>query len=353
MAFEDADYLSWYVPRVRGAHDAINLHSSGVPPLDFDGLTPTGGNAWALAPAFEEALASWLGHPCAELVYVPGATGGTLLALLTFARPGAGFLVEEPIYEPMRRQAERLGPVARLPRSAANRWELDLETAARQITDETAAVLITEPHNPSGVFAPREQVLALAELAARRGAILLINEVYRGWSDRPSYHGTAENVVVVSSLSKLFGAYAARLGWLSGSPDRVQRLRTGLLNYSMPAAPSAGLGLAMLERADDLVAEARRRAALVEPVDAWVRETPGVSWWRPDGAGYGCVALPEGIDDHAFVERLQTERGVLVIPGSLWEVPGSLRLSWLQTDRPDLERGLEQLASALAEEQRG
>jgi aspartate/methionine/tyrosine aminotransferase len=53
-------------------------------------------------------------------------------------------------------------------------------------------------------------------------------------------------------------------------------------------------------------------------------------------------------DDVAFAEALHDDRGVLVVPGTHFEVPGSLRLSWLQAgDR--LEEGLSILAQALAD----
>ena len=39
--------------------------------------------------------------------------------------------------------------------------ELDLKRAEEVIDDETGVVLITEPHNPSGVFSSRESVKEL------------------------------------------------------------------------------------------------------------------------------------------------------------------------------------------------
>jgi aspartate/methionine/tyrosine aminotransferase len=57
--------------------------------------------------------------------------------------------------------------------------------------------------------------------------------------------------------------------------------------------------------------------------------------------------LPEGTDDLALAERLHVEHGVLVVPGCLFEAPGTLRVSWLQAgDR--LEEGLARLADEVA-----
>ena len=334
MSFDQDRYLAWYLPRFRGtAPPPINFHASGVPALlPADLPPPAGGDPWTLPARFEEALAAWLDIPAGEVLFTPGATGGNLLATLALARRGAEVLVEAPIYEPMRLQAARAGPIRRLRRRAEDGWALPGD-AADSVTEDTGLVVITEPHNPSGRFSPRAAVEALAAAAGRVGATLLINEVYRGYSDRPSYHGLAPNVVVVSSLSKLLGAYWARLGWLSGSPQVIERLRWAHLNMGMASSPSAGVGLAVLQRADTLREEARRRASEpVSVVDTFVRGCPGLAWSPPEGPGFGCVSLPPGTDDMALAERLLREEGVLVIPGTLFEAPGTLRLSWLMAE---------------------
>ena len=332
MRFDRDRYLEWYLPRFRETSPPpINLHASGVQALTPEALPPPAtGDPWSLPGRFEEALAAWLELPAEEVLFTPGATGGNLLAALALAGPGAEVLVEAPIYEPMFLHAARIGPFRRLHRTGSEGWTLPGD-AADAVREGTGLVIITEPHNPSGRFSPRATVEALAQAAARVGAYLLINEVYRDFSDRPSYHGLGPNVVVVSSLSKLLGAYWARLGWLSAAPEVIERLRWAHLNLGMPASPAAATGLAVLARADGLRDAARRTAQTFLPlVDAWVRETPGVSWSPPQGPGFGCLELPPGTDDMAVAETLLRQEGVLVIPGTLFEAPGTLRIAWLQ-----------------------
>jgi hypothetical protein len=342
-------YLEWYLPRLHRDDHPINLHASGVRAFDLDTLARPEGDPWSMATGFEAALARHLALDPAEVIFTPGATGGTLLALLTLGRPAAGTLVEQPIYEPMLRQAERLGPVFRLPRRPATGYRLDLETAERRLHEGASVVLITEPHNPSGVLSPRADVEALARLAARHQAWLVVNEVYRGFTTAPSLHGLANNVVVVSSLSKLCGAYLARLGWLSGSATLIRSLRVAHCNLGMAAGPTGAVGIALVPHLAALTDEARQRSATsVDRVDRWVQETQGVQWTRPDGPGFGCVRLPPGVDDVALAETLHDQHGVLVVPGSLWECPGSLRVSWLQASAAELDQGLDRIASVLA-----
>ncbi len=340
MTFTDNEYLKWYMPRMR-RDDTINLHSSGVEALSAEKAPPAAGDPWTMTARFEAALAKWLEIPAGELLFVPGATGGTVLALLSLVPRGQALVVEEPIYEPMRRQAERLGPVKRFSRRFEDGWRLPVGEIEELLGDDTGAVLITEPSNPSGTFADREDILHIADLAAKRGAFVLINEVYRGFTQAPSYHLCRDNIAVISSLSKLFGAYWARLGWLSAGADIVAKLRLAHLNLGMPSQPSAAVGASIMERAVELRASAIEKArGGLDTVDAWVRATPHLSWSRPQGPGFGAVMLPEPHqDDLRFAERLHEDFGVLVIPGCLFEAPGCIRISWLQSGTK-LEEGL-------------
>jgi len=347
MAFQSNRYLTWYIATTSRS-TSINLFASGVHALDPADLDVPRVDPSGAARLFEEGLARWLSIPADEVLFTPGATGGTLLALLALAEPGDEILVEAPVYEPMLRQALRLGTVKRFSRLPSNGWRLPVDEVLRQMTDRTRLVMITEPSNPSGTFLPRDQVLSLADAVGRRGGRLLVNEVYRLFTDAPSYHLAAESIVVVSSLSKLLGPYWARLGWLSASESLVSGLRIGHWNMGMPTAPAAAAGLAVLSRADDLRSRAMEISASgLDVVDRWVSSTPGLSWTRPQGTGFGCVHLPESVDDLGLCEVLDSEHGVLPVPGTFFGVPGSIRLSWLQAgDR--LEEGLSRVARGLA-----
>ena len=348
MSFEQANYLQWYIPRMTSGKDPIDLHSSGVAWLDPGGIEPAAGAHWTMVPRFDEGLAAWLGVRSDEVCFTPGATGGTLLALLAFAPRGSELIVESPIYEPMRRQAERLNPLRRFARRREQGWKIPLDEIAGMMNRSTSVVMITEPSNPSGTFCDRSEILALAEMAERNGAILLINEVYRCFADRPSFHGEAENIVVVSSFSKLFGTYGLRLGWLSGPVGLMQRARGAHMNMGMACQPAAACGITLLENAGEMSARALHLSASgVDAVEKLVTSTPGIDWTKPMGPGFACVSLPDHLhDDIEFAERLLNDFGVLVVPGTYFEVPGTVRLSWLQSGER-LDEGLGRVAEAL------
>ena len=342
-------YLEWFLPRMRGGEGGISLAASGVPAVGPEFLpADSTADPWSAGPLFEETLASWLGLQPAEVLFAPGATGGSLLALLALVSPGEEVIVEMPVYEPMLRQAERLGPMHRFNRRFDESWRLPLERILPLINDRTGAIMITEPGNPSGTCAEREDVLQLAEIAGRAGAVLLVNEVYRGFGGQDTFHGAADNIVVVSSLSKFFGTYWARVGWLSATPEKVATLRVAHMNFGIGTAPGAMVGSAVMRKADWFVKRARELASSgVDTVDGWVEQTEGVSWLRPEGPGFGAVRLPKGVDDVAFAEHLHDHCGVLVVPGTFFFAQGTLRIAWLSSEGR-LEEGLEVVGGELS-----
>ena len=252
------------------------------------------------------------------------------------------------MYEPMVRQAYRLNDVVRLQRRFADGWRLPLDQARKLINHDTRIVMLCEPCNPPGIYSAHEDILELAHMAERKGAYLLINEVYRGFSDQPSLHDAAENIVIVSSLSKLLGAYQYRLGWLSARPSVAARLREAHHNMGIPTAPAAAFGLKVMEKVEGIQRSAVAAAAAGLPVvDRWVQSTPGLDWIPSEGPGFGSVELPAGVDDLAFAERLHDEHGVFLVAGSLFELPGTLRIAWQQSGER-LPEGLDIVARVLA-----
>jgi aspartate/methionine/tyrosine aminotransferase len=121
------------------------------------------------------------------------------------------------------------------------------------------------------------------------------------------------------------------------------------MNMGMATHPAAAYGIGVLEKAGKLRTQATHlSAAGIDAVEKWVGSTPGIDWTKPMGPGFACVSLPDAVrDDIGFAERLHNDYGVLVIPGAYFEVPGTMRLSWLQAG-DKLHEGLSRVAKALA-----
>jgi aspartate aminotransferase len=238
-------------------------------------------------------------------------------------------------------------------------FDLDVEGIAAAIGPRTRIVIVNSPHNPTGrVYTPETLVAlatALTDASARIGhpIWLLSDEPYnRIVFDGRTAHSPAEfypNTVVTYSYGKTLLAPGQRIGFLTVPPtlaDRA-RLRGEILMQQFAAGyafPNALLqhALADLERLSiDIAALERRRDRLVPAL----REI-GYEASMPEGTFYTMARSPIP-DDAAFGELLARHR-VLVLPGSVVEVPGWFRISLTASDEM-VEAGIPRFAAARRE----
>ena len=105
-------------------------------------------------------------------------------------------------------------------------WQPDLDDAASKITENTRALVIINPNNPTGAVYSRETLLGLLELARLHGLLVLADEIY----DKILYYGAVHEltaalapdlvVLTLSGLSKTYRAPGFRTGWLLVSGPR-------------------------------------------------------------------------------------------------------------------------------------
>lgn len=100
--------------------------------------------------------------------------------------PGDRVVTTPPVYPPFALCIEEAGcEVAPVPlRDTGSAWELDLPGIDRALADGARAVLLCNPHNPTGTVHTADALAELAEIAARHGAVVLSDEIHA-----PLVHG--------------------------------------------------------------------------------------------------------------------------------------------------------------------
>lgn len=319
-----------------GAQEALELYArndDGYPPL-------------------LDAVGARYGVDASRVALATGASGANFLALAALIRPGDEVLVEWPGYDPHGGAARFLGARVRtFERRREDGFRLDADRVAEAITAETRAVMIANPHNPTGVYADGDAMLAVGEVARSMGAKVIVDEVYLDTMfdlDTTPSALWGDTFVSTNSLTKSFGLSGLRVGWMLAGSETVERvLRARDIVDAVGSIPSARLGVLAFERLDALLDRAR---AILEPNGALLRDfviaRPELEWVPPDG---GAVAFPRlvGVDDaEPFVRRARAQFDVGVTPGRFFGCPGHFRVS-VAGERSVLEGGLEALGRAL------
>jgi aspartate aminotransferase len=308
------------------------------------------------------ALREWRGLPFepADIALTPGAFGALATAFRALLDPGDEVIYSLPpwfLYEPMLRSADAVPVKVRV---RPDDHDLDLAAIAAAIGPRTRAVIVNSPHNPTGRIYPPSTLRDLAELltdaSARHGRPiwLISDEPYSRlvFSDA-EFHSPSEYypyTVIAYSYGKVLLTPGERIGWLALSPSiphreplraaiQVSQMAGGwlfpnaILQYALGDLEQLSIDLAEIERKRDL--------AVTELQSAGYRLRP------PEGTFYLWVGSADP-DDQAFCRRL-ADRGVLVLPGSICEVPGYFRIS-LTASREMLEHALGVLVEVAGEQ---
>ena len=299
--------------------------------------------------------------PGSEVVVTTGGVEALFLAILSVADPGEEIVVPTPAWPNTISQATLAGATPiEVPLPEANGFDLEPERVIDAITADTAAVVLTSPSNPTGRVFDVDAMEHVVEAAARHGAYVIADEVYRELSYGPAQPSLRErtahpeHVLTVKSFSKTYAMTGWRVGWLYGPADVVSQMtKIRESTTSCVSTPSQYAAIAALTGPQEPVREmkaafAERREYVLGRIDA----LPRVSCPPPDGAFY--VFLDAGALDGSSMDlakRLLYEYDVVTAPGSAFGAAGEgyLRLSFANgLDR--LEAGLDRIERLVRDE---
>jgi len=347
--------MHWAKVHDKATHD---LTGSNLLPCQLEDLPGAkdvlelwGPNDEGYAPLIE-AIAGYYDTSADRVCTAGGCSGANFLAIAALVRHRDEILVERPGYDPHVGAALLLGAtVRRFERVFEDGYALDPERVAAGVTDRTRLIVLTNTHNPSGVLATREALEAVGSIAANVGARVLVDEVYLDTlvdGSAPPASSMGPAFISTSSLTKAYGLSGLRGGWAIAEPDVVEAMRRVRdVVDAVGSFPSDRLATLAFERLDTLAD--RARSILVPNMSlliAFVDARDELEWVRPEG---GAVGFPRvrGLDDCAgFVERLQSDYGVGVVPGAFFEAPAHFRVA-VGGSREALQSGLAALGEGL------
>ncbi len=277
------------------------------------------------------------------------AEEGIFLLYHALLGPGDHAVVETPCYESALQLARSTGAeVSVWRRYAEDGWEHDLDVLEELLRPNTRVVYINTPHNPTGLLMPRpvyERVLALGR---ERGFTVFCDEVYRELehdpADRlPAACDLSDSAVSLGSVSKTYGLPGLRLGWLA-SKDRDLLQRVLELKYyttiCSPAPSEFLTELALRHRealAERNLAIVKRNLPLLEAFLA--RHADLFAWVHPNASPIGFLRYLGPDDVQTFCERVVRDADVLLLPGTVYDEPGHLRVGYGRANMPEaLER---------------
>lgn len=278
-----------------------------------------------------------------------GAAEALFLVLNTLIQPGDLVVVQHPIYPSIVRLAEALGAQVR-------RWSLsategfDLDDLTHLVTGrQPRAIILNNPHSPTGQCLSTSELRSIAELAASVNATLVVDEVYRGIHFGPvDAQPAADNgphVVSIGDVAKPYGLGGVRIGWIATANKAFLARCAELRDYTSlgSSVPGEFLATIALEHRGAILeqhlAVARRNRAL------FVREIAAADWldWQLADSGFTLFPRANLPQSTTTLCRALCERyAVLLLPGEVFEMPGYVRIGF-GVDSAQFAHGLERV----------
>ncbi len=277
--------------------------------------------------------------PETEITVTCGSTEGMIAGMLGCVDAGEEVVVFEPFYENYAPDAilSDAKPVYVPLYQTADGWHFEKDELRNAFNENTKAIIICNPNNPTGKVFSREELEFIAELCKEFDAICFTDEIYEHiihkgirdagemTRDNPKHvsmaqiDGMRERTVVVNSLSKTYSVTGWRVGYVIAPPDISSAIRKVHDFLTVGAAnPLQQAGAYALSLPESYYAglqkEYQRKRDYIVPI----LQSVGLKCEMPQGAYYVMTDISDFgfANDIEFTKFLIREIGVAVVPGS-------------------------------------
>lgn len=296
-----------------------------------------------------------------EITVTAGATESLFSSMIALLNPGDEVILFEPWYDSYHANCHIAGAVPVCVTLHKPDFRITGDALARAVTPRTRMIVLNNPHNPTGRVFTLEELKAVADVAARHNLLVISDEVYEflTFDDRrhipfATLPGMRDRTLTISSTGKTFGMTGWKIGYTIASALLTDAVRTvhQFATFAVNTPGQHAMAHA-LDRLEEYLPEFRALYAGKRDLLSEGLQDSTLTAYRPEGTYFMMVSLPAdaGMDDVECATRLVTERGVAVIPPSVFysnsgEGATMLRLCFAKTDET-LREGIARLQNCV------
>ena len=285
------------------------------------------------APVLRQAIAekfAWYNgvavDPETEITVCCGSTESMIASLMAIVNPGEEVIVFEPFYENYGPDTILCGSRPVFVTLHEPDWHFDEHELTRAFNNQTKAIVINTPNNPTGKVFSREELQFIADLCLKWGVVAVTDEIYEHilfdgaeHTSLASLQGMRDQTITINSISKTYSLTGWRVGWAIAPPQLTASIRKvhDFLTVGAPHPLQEAAAVALrMDRSyyNTLAREYQERRDYF----AGVLQDVGFRVYSPRGAYYIMTDVGHlGIsDDTAFALDLVERGGVATVPGS-------------------------------------
>ena len=244
-------------------------------------------------------------------------------------KAGDHIIVQFPAYQSLYEVAQSIGcEITKWPVVEEKGWELDLDFLKQNIKNNTKAIIINMPHNPTGYLMKEEKLEEMIKITKEKNIFVFSDEVYRlleyDEKDRlPSICEIYEYGVSVGGMSKAFALPGLRICWTVTKNKEILQKMAAFKDYTTIccSAPSEFLSIVALKNKENIL---KRNLEIISNnlkiLNDFFSQYKDLFSWVPPKAG--TIAFPR-IRFDKNIERLCVDlvekKGVFLLPSTLYD----------------------------------
>ncbi len=261
-----------------------------------------------------------------DITVTCGATEAMIASMLALVDPGEEVIVFEPFYENYGPDAIISGATPKYVTLQPPDWTFEAADLEAAFNNNTRAIIINTPHNPTGKVFAREEMDLISRMCQKWGVIAITDEIYEHILYDGAKHisiaslaGMEDLTVTINSMSKTYSVTGWRVGWAIADKDLTGAIRKvhDFLTVGSPA-PLQRASVAAIKMGERYLSELNKEYTERRELMLTILDEVGLSYYKPEGAYYAFCDisdLGQG-SDIDFTRYLVEKIGVAVVPGS-------------------------------------
>ena len=187
-------------------------------------------------------------NPHTEILVTNGACEALYSTLMHIVDKGDEVIMFEPYYTQYVNYAEFAGASLKTAplRLVDGVWQYDLDALEKLITPKTKALMITNPHNPTGKIFTKQELLRLTEIVEKHPQLIVVSDdVYYHIPFDGREHTLFANIgdnykrtITIFSAGKMMNCTGWKVGWAVGPADLIKHVsyvhESAVFNLNVP-----------------------------------------------------------------------------------------------------------------------
>jgi histidinol-phosphate aminotransferase len=203
----------------------------------------------------------------------------------------------------------------------------DLENIFKNVTNETRAIIISNPHNPTGLYIDEKELLTLLEKIPENVLLIVDQAYYEYQSIQETVLIDAiqkySNLLLTRTFSKIHGLAGLRIGYGMSNSALIKKIKAKWLQY-LPAVTSVSAYVALHALDDEEhIKKSREFNNKAKQQIYELAEKKGIQCLNSEG---NFVALK--MKDSKTVEKLFNNKNIKITPGYVFGYEEWVRMSF-------------------------